>query len=274
MAVGVVLTLEHLDWYPPDDVVVPARLRGGRGTWPKIPDVHQISPVDYGNRVGVFRVQAALDRCGIRPTVAMDTAVMRRAPFLVDHLLGRGAEFVGHGCSSEQTVSSAMAEADEREIISRTRAEITAVTGQHPRGWHGVDYSESQRSVALLAEHGFDYVLDWPTDEQPHAMQVPSGSMTNLPMTVELDDVVTQVDRRMPVARYADMIRDQFDRLHDDAASSGRVFVLNLHPWVSGQPFRIRHIEAALTHIAGREDVWLATCAEIVDAYRLAATAR
>jgi hypothetical protein len=40
-----------------------------------------------------------------------------------------------------------------------------------------------------------------------------------------------------------------------------------LHPYMMGQPHRIRHLDRALGHIMAREGVWQATGAEIADWY-------
>ena len=47
------------------------------------------------------------------------------------------------------------------------------------------------------------------------------------------------------------MWRDWFDGLYADGAKSGRMMIFNLHPWVIGQPWRIRHLDEVLgTHHA------------------------
>jgi hypothetical protein len=61
---------------------------------------------------------------------------------------------------------------------------------------------------------------------------------------------------------------DAFDRLYLDGADSGRLLVLNVHPWLTGQPYRIKYLDAALNHMCGHAAVWKATGAEIVDWYR------
>jgi hypothetical protein len=39
-----------------------------------------------------------------------------------------------------------------------------------------------------------------------------------------------------------------------------------LHPYIVGQPFRLRHLRRALAHIAARRDeVWITTAGAIVD---------
>ena len=68
------------------------------------------------------------------------------------------------------------------------------------------------------------------------------------------------------------MIKENFDTLYEEGESSGRLLVLNLHPWLIGQPFRIGHLEDALAHITGYSDVWSATGTEIIDWFRDAQT--
>lgn len=94
--------------------------------------------------------------------------------------------------------------------------------------------------------------------------------MISLPVAYELDDVVVMRERGVSVHQWARMVIESFDRLYEDGATSGRLLVLNLHPFVIGQPFRIRHLAAVLAHIVRRPDVWLATGGEVVDWYRRA----
>jgi hypothetical protein len=66
------------------------------------------------------------------------------------------------------------------------------------------------------------------------------------------------------------LITDQFDRLY---AEGGRVLALALHPFVSGQAFRVKYVDAALAYIAAHQDVWLTTTDEIAEHYTLRAAA-
>ncbi len=64
------------------------------------------------------------------------------------------------------------------------------------------------------------------------------------------------------------MIKESFDTLNRDGAGNGRMLVLNVHPWLIGQAFRIRYLEDALNYIMRQEGVWAATGSEIVEWYR------
>jgi allantoinase len=44
--------------------------------------------------------------------------------------------------------------------------------------------------------------------------------------------------------------------------------VLHLHPWIMGQPWRIRHLDEVLSHISARQSVWKATGREIIDWFK------
>jgi hypothetical protein len=146
--------------------------------------------------------------------VAMDVAVAERSAPLVARLRSRGAEFVGHGLSWEQLVTDTIPETAEQELIKATIARIAAVTGTRVRGWHSAEYSQSSRTVQLLASAGLDYVLDWPNDEQPSPMKVSPGQMTNLPVMLDLDDVLAYTRHSITAPELTLLTRDAFDRLY------------------------------------------------------------
>ena len=49
---------------------------------------------------------------------------------------------------------------------------------------------------------------------------------------------------------------------------NGRLMVLHLHPWIMGQPWRIRHLDEVLGHICAHQGVWKATGGEIIDWFK------
>jgi allantoinase len=68
------------------------------------------------------------------------------------------------------------------------------------------------------------------------------------------------------------MWRDWFDGLYADGATTGRMMVFHLHPWIIGQPWRIRHLDEVLGHIMAHQGVWKATGSEIVDWFKAQAS--
>jgi peptidoglycan/xylan/chitin deacetylase (PgdA/CDA1 family) len=271
VALGVVVSLEHMEWSRPPGAYQVPNLAGGYGQGP-FPDVTAWSHREYGHRVGIFRVLEALDAHGIKPTVAMDALTAEHYPFLVRHCRTRGDEVIGHGISVNRMITSRMSEDEERLYIRTSIETLAGAFGTAPRGWLGPEHGESPRTPRLLAQAGIRYVCDWVNDEQPYRLQVPEGELHALPISFPLDDVNALWDRRIDIDRYAAMIVETFDVLYREGAQNGRLLVLRLHPWLIGQPFRIGALERALDHIVSRQGVWAATGGAIVDWYRRAGT--
>ena len=267
VALCVIVSLESSMWQPPEDAFLPPSYLLQQGAYPAIPDIHEVSHHEYGNRVGVFRVMRVLDKYGIKGTAALDAGIAEDYPFIVGQCQQRGWEIIGHGLNFSQMITERMTEPEEREHIRRCLGAIEGATGQAPVGWIGADYGESTRTVGLLAEMGVRYVCDWPNDEQPYTMKVPNGQMVSLPVMLELDEVYTHRGRTVPINIWSQMVREAFDRLHQDGADSGRLLVLNLHPYLIGQPYRAKYLDQALGHIMGQQGVWAATGSEIVEWY-------
>ncbi|MCH9038814.1 MAG: polysaccharide deacetylase family protein [Chloroflexi bacterium] len=264
MALCVILNLDHVEWVAPEGSYGPSVPAGGLGRI-TFPEYAQLSHREYGHRVGIFRVLDVLERHGIRPTIAMDALTAEHYPYLVRHCLGRGCEIIGHGISASRMITSNMSEQEEREYIRTSMDALSLATGAAPVGWLGPEYGESARTPQLLADAGIRYVCDWTNDEQPYPMTTSAGNLTALPIMWELDDVIAMWDRKIPFYTYAKSIKDSFVTMHGDAAESGRLMVLNLHPWLIGQPYRIGSLDDALGEIMKMDGVWAASGSEITD---------
>ena len=76
----------------------------------------------------------------------------------------------------------------------------------------------------------------------------------------------TRVNRMTSKAKR--IVRDLFELLLAESRSQGgRLLTLSLHPWVMGQPHRIKHLEAVLAHISASSEVWQAAPGKIIDAF-------
>jgi allantoinase len=233
------------------------------------PDLRAWSQREYGNRVGIFRVLEVLDRFRVVPAVALSSAAAREYPELVAECRARGCEFLAHGSHATRLITSRMGKAEERAFIADARDAVAEATGTVPRGWVSQDQSESSRTPALLADAGFDHVLDWPNDDRPYLMGPYGGrTLVSLPPQPEWDDVTMMWLKRMAPAQWAGNATAAFVALHDEGARSGTLFQLGLHPWVAGQAHRIVHLAELLRRILGAPGTWRARPSEIAASYR------
>ena len=70
--------------------------------------------------------------------------------------------------------------------------------------------------------------------------------------------------RQHAATDFADMIIDQFDEMLRLSARYPLVCSIVLHPFIIGQPFRLRALRRALHHILShREQIWLARSGDV-----------
>ena len=255
-----------LEWFPLDMKGKPFKPPGALVT--SYPDLRHYTLRDYGNRVGIFRVMKALDRLGIRASVAVNAAVAARHPSLVKACVDRGWEVIGNGLDMDHLHYEGLPKEEERKLIEESLAILRRISGQKIRGWLSPARSESFATLDLAAAAGIDYVCDWINDDMPYAMRAESHSLHSLPLSNDIDDYTILVQNRHAEDAYAQQICDQFDVLYKESETQGgRILALSLHPWVIGQPYRIGALEQALKHVMGHEGVWAATGSEILDAF-------
>lgn len=230
------------------------------------PDVLNFAWRDYGNRVGAWRLIGLLDELGLPATVLLNSALYDYAPALVAAHRARGDEIAGHGRTNSER-QSVLTEAEERALIAESTAEIARHEGRAPRGWLSPWIAESRATPDLLAEAGYAYTLNWCADDAPVWMRTRGGRLLAIPYPQEVNDIPAVVARKDGAEQFADMIVDDFEeRLLQIRDGRAQVMGIALHPYIVGQPFRLRHLRRALAHIAARRGaVWITTAGGVLD---------
>jgi peptidoglycan/xylan/chitin deacetylase (PgdA/CDA1 family) len=230
------------------------------------PDVLNYAWRDYGNRVGVWRMLALFEQLSLPVTVLLNSSIYDYCPEVVAPFRARGDEIAGHGRSNAER-QSLLDEAGEGRLIAETTAAIVAHEGRAPTGWLSPWIAESHATPDLLAEAGYRYTLNWCHDDQPGWMRTRNGGrILAVPYPQEINDIPAIIARKVEADTFADMIVDNFEELREQAEAQPLVMGIALHPYIMGQPFRLRHLRRALTHIARiRNDIWLCRAGEIAD---------
>jgi allantoinase len=227
---------------------------------------------EYGNRVGVWRCLDLFDDLSLPVGALVNTALYDHCPQVVMAFAERGDELIAHGHTNAER-QGGWPEAQERALLQQCRNRMTQAHGRAPQGWLSPWISESALTPDLLRETGYRYTLNWCHDDQPVPMRTRGGgTLWSVPYPQELNDIPMIVARQMDGKDFAQMIVDQFDEMlaqtqRDDDAPS-LVMGLALHPYLVGQPYRLRHLRRALQHVArhAEHEVWITTPGAIVDA--------
>ena len=105
--------------------------------------------------------------------------------------------------------------------------------------------------------------MDWPADDQPFWMPTRSGPILSVPYPLEINDSPALIFRQHSGREFEEMIVDQFDEMLDESPNP-LVFGMSLHPFIVGQPFRLRAFRRAMDHIMRhRDELWITTPGEI-----------
>jgi peptidoglycan/xylan/chitin deacetylase (PgdA/CDA1 family) len=223
---------------------------------------------DYGNRVGQWYLFDLLDEIGLPASHNANSLVLREYPQILNRILQRGDEIVGHGRSNGERQDT-LSKDDERLLIHEATEEITRLIGKPPKGWMGPYFAQSDVTLDLLFEAGYEFMLDWPLDDQPVWMRTRGGRILSVPYSVELNDSPSLVFRQESIISFERMIIDQFDEMLLQSEKYPLVFTVVTHPFVIGHPYRMRALRRALNHIVQhRDQLWITTVGGVNDYIR------
>jgi len=252
--------VEHYEYMPDDD--------SARTPWPRtpFPDVQQYSYRDYGNRVGFWRMLESLDKYNIRCCVSLNMAVLEHFPEICQAMVQRDYDYMSHGIYNTRYLYT-YTEDQEREFYRDTIDTLKLHTGKQLKGMLGPAISGTERTPDLMAEAGLIYHTDWMHDDQPVPIKVKSGKLVSVPYSIELNDSSLLRDNHYEGDYFARICKAQFDQLYKEGAESGRVMCIALHPFLIGQPHRIKYLDDILSHIMSHDGVWQTTADDIADYY-------
>jgi allantoinase len=231
-----------------------------------VPDPLNAGWRDYGLRVGIWRMSDIFQQHGVPMTALLNSDVCKHYPDVIAEGVRRKWEWVAHG-HNNNLIHQGVSVDEERKLLQEMHATIRGATGSDPKGWIGPYLSETFETPNLLAELGYNHILDWCADDQPFPMNVKTGKMVSVPYSIEINDATLFLGRNLAGRDFEDLIVDQFETLYAESANSARVMALGLHPFITGQPFRSKYLERAIARIKKHEGVWFTTSGAIADWY-------
>ena len=223
---------------------------------------------DYGNRVGIWRLFDLADELEMPLAHNTNSLLYDYAPQIFERLRKRGDEIVGHGRTNSENLHDFRWEDDERRAIQQATETFKRNEGKAPKGWMGAGAYENATTPDLLKEAGYEYVMDWPHDDQPIWMRTRAGPILSVPYPVELNDSPQVVHRQHTGREFCDMLVDQFEEMVEQSAAHPLVCNVSIHPYVFGYPFRLRPLRKALQHCFASkfaDRVWKCTPGEVSD---------
>ena len=223
---------------------------------------------DYGNRIGIWRLFDLADELELPLAHNTNSALYDYAPQIFERIRLRGDEIIAHARTNSENLHDFRWEEDEKRLIEDVTAAFTRNEGKAPQGWLSGGSYEHAWTPDLLKEAGYQYLCDWPCDDQPMWMRTRSGPLLSVPYPVELNDSPQIIHRQHTGREFCDMLVDQFEEMVEQSDKHPLVCNVSIHPHTFGYPFRLRPLRLALRHcLASRhaDRLWKCRPGEIAD---------
>jgi peptidoglycan/xylan/chitin deacetylase (PgdA/CDA1 family) len=214
-------------------------------------------------RVGFWRFEKLFRSLRIKPTVAINARVCVDYPRVAQACKDAGWEFMGH--SYEQ--GPIHREEDQPAMIRRSLDTIEKFTGRRPVGWLGPGLTQTLDTPENLAAAGVKYIGDWVYDDEPTRINTAKGPLVTLPYSVETNDIPMMLVQHHEAAYWTQKCLDSFERYYEEGATRAKIMAIAIHPYISGQPFRIKYLEEVYKKINRKKGVLHWNGEQILDWY-------
>src|SRR3984893_13283434 len=257
--VGPVLSLEEWDMARPMARMVISPPQGQ----PMQPDHPNWTWHEYGMRVGFWRIKRMLDALKISPTLTLNAKVCETYPQVVQACVDAGWELNAH--SYDQVPMHRLD--DQKAVIEKSVGVISRFWGRPPRGCLGPGLTQTVDPLDQLSAAGIEYIGDWVLDDEPVTLKTTHKPVVALPYSFEIHDIVLMALQHHASDMMYRRALDQFTWLYAESAERPKVMAIACHPYLSGVPHRIGHVQRTFEDLLAREGVAAWDGAKILDWY-------
>ena len=259
LVVWPVLALEEWDMTRPMARMVISPPQGQ----PMQPDHPNWSWHEYGMRVGFWRLRKMMLKLGISPTVTLNARVCETYPQVAQACVDSGWELNAHGY--DQVPMHKLD--DQRASIMRSMNIIERFCGKRPRGWFGPGLTQTFETLDYLSEAGIEYIGDWVLDDEPVTLKTTHKPVVALPYNFEIHDIVMMALQHHPSEVWHTRALDHFHTLYAESAERPKIMAIACHPYLSGVPHRIGHVQQTFAEILAHDGVVAWDGEKILDWY-------
>jgi peptidoglycan/xylan/chitin deacetylase (PgdA/CDA1 family) len=228
---------------------------------PEIRDLGTETHMEYGSRVGIWRLCRLIDRYQIAATFNACALALERNPPLCDWLAERGHDVLGHGYhwyGPDTGPAAAMTREQERAEIARAVESLQRTTGQRVRGWMVRSFPTVHTRELLVEDGGFRYDSDANNDELPYYVTALGRPFLVVPYTKVLNDVRYLIPPTYASPRhFGEILRLGLDYLLEEARSGlgGKMMSVGVHSRWSGHPARASALRDFIEYALAQPDV-------------------
>jgi peptidoglycan-N-acetylglucosamine deacetylase len=221
-----------------------------------------LSASDFGAESGTPRILKMLDHHQVPATFFMTAVDAMLHPDMLAAILKSGRHEVGvHGWIHEFTPR--LAEGEEERLLDQAIEYLTKATGKRPVGYRAPSWAFSPSTLDLIQKKGFLYDSSLQALDEPYEI-VSRGKNTGI-IELAIDWTLTETpylgqNGHMPSpALLYQLYKEEFDGAYEERT----LFVLTLHPYLSGHRAPMQHLDQFVAYMKSKPGVWFATGAQV-----------
>ena len=221
-----------------------------------------LSASDFGAESGTPRILKMLDHYQIPATFFVTAVDATLHPDMLPAILKSGRHEVGvHGWIHEFTPR--LGEGEEERLLDQAIDYLTKATGKRPVGYRAPSWAFSAVTLDLIQKKGFLYDSSLQALDEPYEI-LSRGTPTGI-VELAIDWTLTETpylgqNGRMPSPTLLyQLYKEEFDGAYQE----GTMFVLTLHPFLSGHRAPMQHLDQFVAYMKSKPGVWFATGAQI-----------
>jgi peptidoglycan/xylan/chitin deacetylase (PgdA/CDA1 family) len=209
----------------------------------------------FGPEVGVPRILEMLRDLDVPATFFVPGVTAERHPDAVERILAAGQEVGHHSYAHHRPVD--LSPEEEREDFERALHVLRGL-GAEVEGFRAPLSSASMLTAGLVAEHGLAYESTLMDDDRPYMLDTGRGDIVELPPAWGLDDWLQYgllpVGESYRIKRPDEVVGGWRAEL-DAMRAEGCLFVLTMHPFLTGRASRLQALRGLIEHALEAGDV-------------------
>jgi len=226
----------------------------------------RISQGQYGNRQATPRIRKLLERESIPASFYYPAVSALLHPEEVKALAGDGHEIGMHSWIHE--ANTTLPRDAERDLTFRSRDVLAKISGTDPLGIRTASWDFSVNTLDIIREMGLLYDSSLMADDDPYELLdngEPTGIVELPPEWIRDDAVYWNFMRFSALRPYTSLsaVEEIFKAEFDGAWEEGGLFLLTMHPHITGHRSRLPVLERLIRHMKAKGRCWFATHAQV-----------
>jgi peptidoglycan/xylan/chitin deacetylase (PgdA/CDA1 family) len=222
-----------------------------------------LSAADFGAETGLPRILQLLDKYQVPASFFIPAVSALLHPEMIPAILKSGRHEIGvHGWIHESLVAL-NSESEEERLLNRAINYLTEATGKRPVGYRAPAWAFSRHTIGLLQRSGFLYDSSLQAMDEPYEL-VSNGEPTGI-VELAIDWTLTETPYlgRGGTMPSPELLYQLYKEEFDGAYEQRTMFVLTLHPHVTGHRAPLHHLDQFIAYMKSKPSVWFATGEQI-----------